>query len=182
MALSTRGFNSGTGRSGGIRWSPDLSKFAGVIKDLRDPIYDAAWERLRFAPQEMLGHARITYPWKNRTGTAWHGLSARRRRGASYMSVSIGHSPHTEKNGFNYGMALEGFIYDTVGGGESDEDLQWMRENIKGFDDKAGTETFRRFEAGKGTYAVILPTIEFYGPYILPSMKGILEEAVRKQL
>lgn len=186
--LSTRGFNSGTMRSGGIRWAPDLSKFASVIKDLRDPIYDEAYKRLAPFPNAMLQYARANHKWRNRTGLAEHNLQARRRRGASYLSLSLGHSPHTEVDGFNYGQALETFVYEnSISGDESEEDLAWMKANIKGFEDGPGrtsgyNEKIGESPDGHGTYAIVVPTIEVFGPEILPAMKGILEAAVRKQL
>lgn len=152
------------GRQGVIRWGPELRNLSLAVEDLREPLFDECFKRteeLRKVIQEV---ARADAPWHDqdegeRQGYlgphARKGLFAFKQRQKSGIVLGLSHNPRTRspRQDFPYGIGLETFEYHYDGQGSY-------------------TET-----DGEGTYAIINPTLEEYGPQLIRRLDGALNVA-----
>lgn len=175
------------GKNAGIRWTPPLDRFAKAIQDLRDPVYDVVYSDLKPWVTTLRTQAQAGAPWQDQTGIARRGLFAYRRRGKSFMQLSLAHGPRTVSHhspawpNFRYGLFLETAILGGADEEMSSEDREWMLANDPTFLDNASRTVVGYDETGHGTLAIIMPTMEANYAAIMASFKGALVRAIKSQ-
>lgn len=174
-------------KQGVIRWGPELQAMSQSIQDLRNPLFAECFKRTEVLRKIIQEVARHDAPWgENRnndeaalraaeesgrkprthkeTPRARPGLFAFKQLQKSGIVLGLSHGPRTVSRGYPYGISLE--------------NLKYTRTTMVGDDGAEHTFTVPEWTDGQGTYAIINPTLEEYGPRLLRQLDGALNIAV----